>query len=94
MSNPTETPVTQAYHEWKNFAEWVNSPATRGMDEAAFEDLTNRLTDHVDKVISTPSQTHLDLVVKFLAAVTDYQLFHGIEALETLEAEARALVEA
>lgn len=91
-SVPVETPVMRAYREWRSFSAWVNSPATRGMDEEAFEALTAQLTAHVNHVIATQSESQVDVLIKMLVAVEDYQLFCGIEPLEAVEAEARALV--
>lgn len=87
-----ETPVMRAYREWREFSNYVNGPATKGFSDDAIEALADRLTAFVGRVIAAPSQCDLDLVLKFLTAVEDYQLFYGLEPLEGLEAEARALV--
>lgn len=87
-----DTPVMQAYREWKAFSNWLNSAATRGMDEEEVATQTDILSEHVMRVVNAPSQSDRDVVVKFLTVTEDYQLLHGIEELQPLTGEARALI--
>lgn len=89
-----ESPLRALYREWRDFSSWVNSPATKGITDEEFDRLTDVLNEHVARVVAAPSQSHLDTIIKFHVVVADYQFFNGIEDLEPLGDEARALVEA
>ena len=89
-----DSPVRCAYREWRSYHDWAVSPAAHAFSEKEMEAVTAKMTEHVDRVIATPSGGIMDTLLKLVAAIEDYQLFHGIEALEGLEAEARALVRA
>lgn len=88
----TETPVMRAYREYRAYAAWLNGPATNGMPTEEFDDLVDVLTDKVEQLVATPSETLMDTIIKFSAVVEDYQLFAHVDGLAPLEVEARALI--
>ena len=82
----------QAYRDWAAYRDWLNGPATRGMENDAFDLLVDDMNEKVRNLVALPSQAQIDTIIKFLVVVEDYQFFANVEGLQGLEDEARALV--
>lgn len=89
----TETPVAALFREWRDYSDWLNGPATRGMDDNDFTALCCRLYDMGDQIGRTPATDAKDVLLK-LVALSGYGEMGvpGIFDAPVLWAEARALV--
>ncbi|RWR28853.1 hypothetical protein D2T31_12130 [Sinirhodobacter populi] len=94
VAETAETPVMALFREWASYWTWLNSPATREMDEDDFSKLTDHADDLTMRIAKTAAKNTRDLVAKFVA-LSDYGEMGLPDPEKTPElwAEARALIE-
>jgi hypothetical protein len=89
------SPVINAFFKWRERYEWVNSSATRGMDEDEFNALCDELRDLRNAVICQPSEGPADTLAKLVAFNENGQdiLYSDIACEHVFLSETRAVMD-
>lgn len=70
-ASPEPTPVAVLFQQWKEYNTWLESPATDGMEEEAFDAAVDVRTDLENRMIETPAQDAAD-VLMMITAYADF----------------------
>lgn len=72
-----DTPVMRLYREWRSHWDWLNSSATAGYDEGAFDLLCDKADRMAGEIIKEPSTGPHDTLAKLIAATNDCEGLEG-----------------